>query len=214
MKKFFTSIFVALCAMSVNAQETIYSGSDVDDAKVSVLEFADGVKFTLNKAGKTYDTGKTITVDGTEYTSLKLSNGAENIVELPKAAAKVTFYSYVNKSTADASDRSNFWSQVGDNIYTAETSTLMKDFTDVDDYQANPDVAAFDLNGATKFSFKNSGYQPCVVIKITYGAGSGITNAETKKIDLDAPVYNLNGQKVSKDYKGVVVKNGKKYVQK
>ncbi len=32
--------------------------------------------------------------------------------------------------------------------------------------------------------------------------------------ELDAPVYNLAGQKVGEDYKGVVVKNGKKFVQK
>ena len=214
MKKFFTSIVIALCAMSVNAQETIYSAEGVDDPNVHVLQFADGVKITLNKDGKNFGAGKTISVNGETYTTIKLSNGAENVVELPKAAAKVTLYSYVNKSTADASDRANFWSNVGDNTYTAETGKAMTAFNDVEDYQNNPDVASFDLNGATTFTFKNTGYQPCVVIGITYGSGSGISNVSADKANADAPVYNLNGQKVSKDYKGVVVKNGKKYVQK
>lgn len=214
MKKFFTSIVIALCAMSVNAQEKIYSAGDVDDPNVHVLEFADGVKITLNKEGKNFGSGKTVAVNGENYTTIKLSNGAENIVELPQPASKVTLYSYVNKSTADASDRANFWSTVGDNTYTSETGKAMTAFNDVDGYQENPDVASFDLNGATTFTFKNSGYQPCVVIVITYGTGSGISNVATDKANADAPVYNLNGQKVSKDYKGVVVKNGKKYVQK
>lgn len=32
--------------------------------------------------------------------------------------------------------------------------------------------------------------------------------------DTDAPVYNLAGQKVDKSFKGVVIKNGKKFIQK
>ncbi|MDD6552387.1 MAG: DUF4465 domain-containing protein [Prevotellaceae bacterium] len=38
-----------------------------------------------------------------------------------------------------------------------------------------------------------------------------ISRRETTK---DAPVYNLAGQRVGRDYKGVVIRNGKKYVQK
>ena len=34
------------------------------------------------------------------------------------------------------------------------------------------------------------------------------------KVNTNAPIYNLAGQKVSKSYKGVVVQNGKKFVQK
>ena len=42
----------------------------------------------------------------------------------------------------------------------------------------------------------------------------GDPSSASAKAHTGAGVYNLNGQKVSKDYKGVVVKNGKKYVQK
>ena len=34
------------------------------------------------------------------------------------------------------------------------------------------------------------------------------------KVNTNAPIYNLAGQKVSKSYKGVVIQNGKKFVQK
>lgn len=43
---------------------------------------------------------------------------------------------------------------------------------------------------------------------------TGISNAVVApKANLNAPIYNLAGQKVSKSYKGVVIQNGKKFVQ-
>ena len=46
------------------------------------------------------------------------------------------------------------------------------------------------------------------------GATSGITNITTDAANANAPVFNLAGQKVGKAYKGVVIKAGKKYIQK
>lgn len=43
---------------------------------------------------------------------------------------------------------------------------------------------------------------------------TGINNITTEAADANAPVYNLAGQKVSESYKGVVIKAGKKFVQK
>lgn len=43
---------------------------------------------------------------------------------------------------------------------------------------------------------------------------TGINNITTEATDADAPVYNLSGQRVGKNAKGVLVKNGKKYVVK
>ena len=45
--------------------------------------------------------------------------------------------------------------------------------------------------------------------------GTGISNAVVaSKVNANAPIYNLAGQKVNKSYKGVVIQNGKKFVQK
>ena len=41
-------------------------------------------------------------------------------------------------------------------------------------------------------------------------SGTVVTPTE----NTNAPVYNLAGQQVNASYKGVVIKNGKKYVQK
>lgn len=43
---------------------------------------------------------------------------------------------------------------------------------------------------------------------------SGISSPVVKAQKVDAPRYNMAGQQVSKSYKGVVIQNGRKYLQK
>ena len=52
-----------------------------------------------------------------------------------------------------------------------------------------------------------------VVLK---GSDTGISNVKvsTDESDEDAPIYNLAGQRVTKDYKGVLIQNGKKFMNK
>lgn len=47
-----------------------------------------------------------------------------------------------------------------------------------------------------------------------FGETTGISSVENKVEKADVPVYNLAGQLVGKDYKGLVIKNGKKFVIK
>lgn len=47
-----------------------------------------------------------------------------------------------------------------------------------------------------------------------FGETTGISSVENKAEKADAPVYNLAGQAVGKGYKGLVIKNGKKFVIK
>lgn len=47
-----------------------------------------------------------------------------------------------------------------------------------------------------------------------FGETTGISSVENKVEKADASVYNLAGQLVGKDYKGLVIKNGKKFVIK
>ena len=179
------------------------------------LTFADGstVQITGNET-KTISSAKKITIDGNEYTTLKISNGAENTFTLPagKKAKSVTFYSYVNKATADAADRDNYWADVNGTAYDAAAKGTMKDFTDSEDYLLHPDVYTFELGGVNSFTFKNAGYQPCIVIRVALDDPANISTVKTAVID--GTRYNLAGQKVDKSYKGVVIMNGKKMVQK
>ena len=43
---------------------------------------------------------------------------------------------------------------------------------------------------------------------------SGIAEISNGSLNEEAPIYNLAGQRVSKEYKGVVIQNGKKFIKK
>ena len=51
------------------------------------------------------------------------------------------------------------------------------------------------------------------ISKTIIGAGTGINRVNAEKV-ADNAIYNLAGQKVNASYKGVVIKNGKKFFQK
>lgn len=51
-------------------------------------------------------------------------------------------------------------------------------------------------------------------LKIARQGGTGIENVKAQTIDMNAPIYNLSGQMVDKSYKGVVIQNGRKMIQK
>ena len=50
-------------------------------------------------------------------------------------------------------------------------------------------------------------------VTITYETITGITDVKVNKQQNDA-IYNIAGQRVANDYKGLVIKNGKKYLVK
>ena len=43
---------------------------------------------------------------------------------------------------------------------------------------------------------------------------TGINEVNYGTVNENAPIYNLAGQRVGKDYKGVVIQNGKKFIKK
>ena len=53
-------------------------------------------------------------------------------------------------------------------------------------------------------------------VVISYGSDvpAGIENVATEAVKKDNRIFNLAGQQVGKDYKGIVIKNGKKMIQK
>lgn len=182
------------------------------------LEFANG--FTLQITGnetKTISNGSKITVNGTEYQTMKVSNGAQNTLTLPegKIANGITFHSYVNKDAA--TERDSYWKEVAGVTYDTPEAAggIFASYKDLD----NPDKRTY-IFGEEKLNsitFTNTGEQCCYVIEIAITTGSPVTGIQTMKaqtIDLNAPVYNIAGQKVDATYKGLVIKNGKKMIQK
>ena len=162
---------------------------------------------------KSISSASNIVINGEKYKSIKLSNGAQNTLTLPagKVATKITFYSYVNVGAQ--TDRPAFWKEVGGVSYDKETSggELMC-FKDAE----NPDVRSYTFDTPLNaITFTNSGEQLCFVMELEVGESTGIEDVTTKPVvNVNAPVYNLSGQRVSKNFKGIVIMNGKKYLVK
>lgn len=68
-----------------------------------------------------------------------------------------------------------------------------------------------------KYRVVKDGYKPSDVWTLNVGEGgvtTGIANVMVEGMDVNAPVYNVYGQRVDASYRGIVIKNGKKYIQK
>lgn len=78
----------------------------------------------------------------------------------------------------------------------------MAEFTKSDDY---------DVVGIVASVYKGT---PSInIISIKKNIPNAIENIEVAKNE-NAPIYNLAGQRVDKNYKGVVIQNGKKFINK
>lgn len=236
MKKIFTLIAVALLA-TVGAQaQTVISWED-SWSKNNIQTTTSGYKLQITgNTSKTLDKGGTIAIDGTDYTAIKLSNGAQNTLTAPEGTTikKVTIYSYMNITYNKMKERDNgtpyirdaYWKEVNGVSY--DGSVLMKSCNLSSDDLATvenasnyvgtdqPDKYEFTLDApVNSMTFTNTGEQVAFVLVIETGTPAGISNATADKaVNEDAPVFNLAGQRVSKDYKGVVIQDGKKRINK
>lgn len=67
------------------------------------------------------------------------------------------------------------------------------------------------MDGTTKYSAYSD---EIVILQGDATIADAIIAPKTVKNNISAPAYNLNGQRVADDYKGLVIKNGKKYFNK
>lgn len=72
-------------------------------------------------------------------------------------------------------------------------------------------------NSIAQIAFQTDAPTTVIVKKLYWKAnqtGNGISNAIVAPANDNAPMYNLAGQKVANSYKGLVIKNGKKFMNK
>lgn len=192
-----------------------------NSAGLSLVTFKDGATLLLNKSGKAWANGSAIKIGEENLTSLKLSNGAQNIFTAPtgKKVSSITFYSYVNvkEENIDFTKypeygfRTSFWKSVGNLSFTASSDDVQ--ILKSRDAQS-PDVATFKITPANEVSFTNSGEQLAFVMEVTYSDDTtGISTIQAKGRQ-DGVFYNLQGVRVNASYKGIVIRNGKKFVNK
>ena len=133
---------------------------------------------------------------------------------------------YIASLTEDrkGSDHSLKMSKVGDNAYRAVVMSMgNKSFKGTEGALVNISIVA--ATDATKGEFEgniaDAKFTPKsgtsvtfdkVPFKVTIGDATAIKSVKAG-VDANAPVYNLAGQKVNKNFKGVVIQNGKKMVK-
>ena len=188
---------------------------------LSIVEFIDGATLLLNKSDKAWSNGTSIVADDEKYTSLKVSNGAENIFTAPdgKLVSGITFYSYINvkEENIDFTKypeygfRTSFWKKVGNLTFTATSDDVqILKSRDPED----PDIATFKITPANVVSFTNTGEQVCFVMKVTYTEGAtGVPTVRNSR-PADNAYYTLQGVRVDHPSKGIYIQNGKKIIIK
>lgn len=174
----------------------------------------EGWILTCANDSKTYSAGSDITED--EYATIKASNGAQNILTIPtgKKIVRATIVSYVNAASTSA--RVCGWKEVAGVEYDYN-AVPNQAFTNIEDHKTNPDVRVFPLDCTGTFTFTNTGEQHAFYLVLDVcDANDTVTGISDINVEntVNAPVYNISGQQVSKNYKGIVIQNGKKFIKK
>ena len=160
------------------------------------ITLTDGATLAITgNTEKTLTSASNIKVNGTQYTSFKLSNGAQNTLTLPEGtkAVGITFWSYINSDSGTA-----YWKEVAGTNYGADTEGGMGSYKE----GANPDMRHFTFDATNVITFTNSGKQLCFVFEVEYAAESSEPEPEpepqpelpTKEVALKSGMfYNWNG---------------------
>ncbi|MDE6648297.1 MAG: hypothetical protein K2K45_00005, partial [Muribaculaceae bacterium] len=170
MKKIFTLLSVAAVALSASAETVILANPG--KAKKNVLSgtelganVPEGFSLQCMNESKNLESGSNFTIDGTNYVSIKLSNGAQNTLTLPEGyvATKLTIYSTINKDAA--TDRPCYWKEVAGTTYTADDNNgIIESFKNYKE----PNIQDFEIPNLNVVTFTNTGEQPFVVLEVTY----------------------------------------------
>jgi hypothetical protein len=194
----------------VEPQSKVYSYT----AKTNLVTYGDGATMQITgNTSKNYGNGASITVNGAAYTGIKNSNGAQNTFTAAtgKKIYRMTFYAIPN-TDGDAPKFQEF------NGATLDIPvTTVKDGT-----QATQTIMC--VNGAETVTFTYGGKQVVFVVDVDYSEASydaqydpststGINNVNVVE-NANGAIFNLAGQNVANNYKGLVIKNGKKVVMK
>lgn len=208
MKKIFTLFAAALLAVSANAQKEwnfstwtaeTFSATTVKDGLT--INAAEGKNISVDENGKE--------VDGVTYTMRLKLGGTGN----PETSVRTLSFDVTGACSIYV---------VGISGNKAENRTLKIATSSGDE------IGSVDLPGdkAISYTAQYKGTDPATIV--IYSTNSGINLYDikwtpagstaikdvTNELDENAPRYNILGQRVTKAYKGVVIQNGKKFIQK
>ena len=181
-------------------------------AAVSSLSFAQ--KTVTFEAGQDTADGLTIEKEGVNIT-LTIAIAGKTAGKLSE---KYSYRLYKDAKTTIASTAGNI-TNVAFVCDTYKDKSFLGDGFDAS--MAGLTVSADKINvtwigDKNSVEFKTPGHQVRVK-KITVtlkNKPAGIKEVNNGTVNENAPIYNLAGQRVGKDYKGVVIQNGKKFIKK
>lgn len=216
MKKFFTLIAAVALAASVNAQTTLI---DYPTSQSGItLHDADGqISFATVKIHNNKDAVSCIKI-GKSFSANNLV--VDNFVELTteggfKKGDVITIAGVFNN--ADDSKKAAvafFTGEVGEKGKTYYTTKQFINSRNTADDPAEEQITLTEDMPSVKFG-RNGNTSACVV-KVTVvrgGTSTGISNIIAAAAKKNGKTYNMAGQEVSSSAKGIVIKNGKKYVK-
>ena len=220
MKKFFTLIAAVAMAASVNAQ-TEWNFSNWNAATFNETTTQDGLTVYAGKDSKgnpcavTIDANKK-TIDGVKYTQRLKFGGKGDFVDDATPNYRVLAFDvtgacdvYVACTTSNKTDAKD--------LYVDALATGASEKTNV----GKISLAANEVKGETVhytggagkiFLYPNGGLN-VYTIKVT-SVTSGISNINASEAANEGATFNLMGQKVASNAKGLVIKNGKKFINR
>ena len=200
-------------ANSWNFSETGWTAGDI-----TTNTTINGLTLTSNGSDSKWTIdGSNKSVEGVSYSQRLKSGGTGGFSEAGEEKRTMKFdvtgdcTIYIDCCSASSSEERSI------NIY---TKPYTKESTEADIAKTIPAVAGnpvrqtYSYTGsATTITIQPAGGSNFYGIFVKSGA-TGITKTIFNANDVNAPAYNLAGQKVDKSFKGVVIQNGKKMSQK
>lgn len=156
--------------------------------------------------------------DATSNEGLTIQESTEEAQPIVATVADIIAKKYINdlviikdvtftkeSVTSGTSTRTNYYIKDGD------AKVQLYDKFQVSDLATLTDGETYTVQGLFGQIFNNV---PEILMTKKVKETTGINSITTDAADVNAPTYNLAGQKVGKEYKGVVIKAGKKFIQK
>lgn len=213
MKKIFTLIASVIVAMSVNAQEQkVWNFSDWEATTFNAVTTIDGLTVMANEESTVVIDGNNKTIEGANNTykcTKRLKLGGTGSAEARNLNFEVTGPCTINVgliSSSSSADRTL-------NVATGTFDNLVANLQAVGS-PAQEQTYKYESNEPTTvYLYSPSSGVNIYYIEVTY-TSTNINNAIVEQGNENAPVYNLAGQRVNKDSKGVLIQNGKKFINK
>lgn len=213
MKKIFTLIASVIVAMSVNAQEQkVWNFSDWEEITFNAVTTIDGLTVMANEESTVVIDGNNKTIEGANNTykcTKRLKLGGTGSAEARNLNFEVTGPCTINVgliSSSSSADRTlNVATGTFDNVVASLQAVGSPAQEQTYKYESNEPT--------TVYLYSPSSGVNIYYIEVTY-TSTNINNAIVEQGNENAPVYNLAGQRVNKDSKGVLIQNGKKFINK